>query len=130
MNFRRKVTANRRKVCNQTFIKPTPHKFILKVFRIFYNSQNLKEITLKSIIIETALLPPIFRHSCTHTLITQQSNTLFLAKMFLGNLFCSVVYQGAGNPIVSPLRRHMVLAHCHMLSCERVLYSAQCKIFI
>ena len=46
INLRCKVTA-RRKVFILTHPKPTPLKFISMIFRIFYNSQNLKEITLK-----------------------------------------------------------------------------------
>ena len=45
-NLRCKVTSIR-KVFIPTHTKPNPLKFISSVFRIFYNSQNLKEITLK-----------------------------------------------------------------------------------
>ena len=46
MNLRCKVTSGR-KAFIRTHTKPTPLKFISMVFRIFYNSQNFKETTLK-----------------------------------------------------------------------------------
>ena len=115
MILRCKVIS-RRKVCILFQTKPTPLKFISMEFRIFGNSQNLKEITLKVC---------HFYKSTSAPFVSQSLHTHYhhskIKRFILLVLFCSVAYQEAYNFIVSPLRRHIMLAHSFMQCPARVL---------
>ena len=76
-------------------------------FRIFCNSQNLKEISLKVY---------HFYMSTSSPFVLQPLHVHYdhskIKGLILLVLFWSVAYQEAYNFVVSPLRRHMMFTHC------------------
>ena len=106
MNFPCKLTS-RKKVFILFQTKPTPLNFISMGFRIFCNSQNLKEISLKVY---------HFYKSTSSPFVLQPLHVHYdhskIKGLILLVLFWSVAYQEAYNFVVSLLRRHMMFTHC------------------
>ena len=85
-------------------------------FRIFCNSQNLKEITLKVYhFCKSTFAPFVLQSLHAHHYYSKIKGLIPLV------LFWSVAYQEAYNFIVSPLRRHMMFTHCFMQCPAHVL---------
>ena len=81
MNLPCKVTS-RRKFLIPLQTKPTPLNFISMGFRIFCNSQNLKEITSKVYHFYKSTSSPSFRNPCMYIMITQKSKVLYYLFCF------------------------------------------------